>query len=303
MSHEFVVKQGESGRVDRFLATKIADVSRARIQTALKRGNVLVNGETVDKSTKVREGDTVVCTLVDETVELATIHIPILHEDDDLLVLEKPVGVIVHPTQTSQEYTVAHFVKDHVPGIEVVGESPERPGIMHRLDRDVSGVMVVAKNQEAYLALKQQFQGRTVEKEYRAIVFGEFERNRGGDIRFAIGRSSKTGKMSARPEGEDGKDAWTEYEVLDTTREMSYLSIRIHTGRTHQIRVHMTAAGHPIAGDTLYTTKEYRNRQQPDRLLLHAHRLAFLHPSTGERVEFTSEVPAQFTRFLHGEVL
>lgn len=290
------VNKGE--RLDRFLVSQITDKSRSAIQKLITAGGVTVNGEHVTKHHFLEVGDLVeVAEVVEEEVVFDRLEVPVLFEDEHVIVIEKPVGLLVHPTETSKEWTLAHFLQERIPEIVDVGDSEVRPGIVHRLDRHVSGVLVAAKTDEAFFQLKQQFQERTVEKEYRAIVHG-IPSKETDIIKFRIARSTtKKGRMAAKPEHEEvGRDAWTEYDVVDTYDEhYSLLSIKIKTGRTHQIRVHMSAIGHPVVGDVLYSHKEFGDATRFRRIFLHAHALAFEHPATGERMEMESQLPEEFT--------
>lgn len=298
MSSRYTVESTSVGeRLDRFLVSQFADRSRSAIQKLIKAGGVTVNGEQVTKHHFLEEGDLVeVAEIKEAEVVFDRKEIPVLYEDEHIVVVSKPVGILVHPTETSKEWTLAHFLREQYPEIADVGDSDVRPGIVHRLDRHVSGAMVAAKTDEAFYALKQQFQERTVSKEYCAIVHG-IPSKETDIIKFKIARSaSKKGRMAARPENSEGREAWTEYDILETYDEhYSKLSIRIKTGRTHQIRVHMSAIGHPVVGDVLYSHKEFGDATRFRRIFLHSHKLAFTHPVTKEEVEFTSALPDNFT--------
>lgn len=300
--HEWTVEQTQHGqRLDKFLTAQLHDTSRAQIQKWIAQGAVTVNGTAVSKHFAVQEGNVVRVQPVEVAVVThEAIEIPVLYEDDDLLVINKPVGVLVHPAEQSNEWTIADFLTKHVPGIGEVGDSPVRPGIVHRLDRGVSGVMVVAKTQPAFDNLKAQFASRQVGKEYRAIVHGIPEKAT-EVIKFKIARSkTKGGKMAARPEHEDGREAWTEYDVLRTLNQRyAELKVTIKTGRTHQIRAHLAAIDHPVVGDTLYASKHYKSDHQYPRMFLHAERLSVTHPRTRERVEWVAPVPQQFGEMMH----
>lgn len=297
MSNRVTVKEVNNGeRLDRFLVLQLPHESRSAIQRMITAGIVTVNGQQVSKHHFLHTGDVIVIgQQADEKVELVPQDVPVLFEDEQVIVIEKPEGMLVHPAPSSQEWTVADFLRQHVAGIETVGDNAIRPGIVHRLDRQVSGVLVAAKTQEAFESLKQQFQERSVEKEYRAIVNG-VPANATDIIKLKIARSSsKKGRMAARPESEEGRDAWTEYDLLDSYHQRyAALAVRIKTGRTHQIRTHLSAIGHPVVGDVLYAHKEYGDQTRFARLFLHAHRLNFTHPTTGERMECISELPKNF---------
>jgi 23S rRNA pseudouridine1911/1915/1917 synthase len=305
LKQEFTVEPAEDGlRLDKFLVARLPGQSRSQLQKLVTSGLVRVNGKQPTKHHFLSPGDRVV---IDQAAALPAakkgqqlaVDVRVLVEDDDLVVIEKPVGVLVHPVEGHMEWTLVDWLVARAPAAAMVGESRERAGVVHRLDRDVSGVMVLCKSPVAYAAMKQQFQARTVQKEYRAIVHG-VPAAASGVIKFRIGRSKTSGgKMAARPEHEAGREAWTEYEVLRAWHgRYAELAVHIKTGRTHQIRVHLAAIDHPVVGDNLYSSKHYRSQKQYPRLFLHSHRLAFAHPKTGEFMEFVSPEPAQFAEFL-----
>lgn len=299
MTHRWDISSAEGGkRIDTFIAGKLADVSRSHIQKDIVAGNITVNGSQVKKHYALQDGDSIEYSIVEkDQIEKIAIDIPILHEDEHILVIEKPCGVLVHPAHDETEWTLADFARDH--GASSVGDDPARPGIVHRLDRDVSGVMVITKTQEAFAHLKAQFQDRSVQKEYRAIVHGVPSQEY-GIIKFKIARGkTHGGRMAARPENAEGQDAWTEYSVLSKKHSRyAELSVQIKTGRTHQIRVHLAAIDHPVVGDTLYFSSHYSSKKTYPRVLLHAHTLAFVHPYTQEAVIYTSEIPSEFAEMM-----
>lgn len=305
MKQEFMVDAGHDGlRLDCFLVEQFPDRSRSRIQKWVKAGMVTVNGKEESKHHFLDEGDLIVVEINEDAPAKATQQadqqVEVLFEDDDIIVLNKPNTILTHPAQRPDDWTIAHFLRQYCPEVEGVGEEADRPGIVHRLDKKASGVMVAAKNQEAYEKMKQQFMDRRVEKEYRAIVHG-VPVNETDIIKFRLAHSkTKSGKMAARPEHEEGRDAWTEYDVLETkNKRYALLAVRIKTGRTHQIRAHLAAIDHPIVGDLKYVTSRWENgKKEYPRMFLHAYRLAFTHPTTGERVEFVAPPPQSFTDFL-----
>jgi 23S rRNA pseudouridine1911/1915/1917 synthase len=212
-------------RLDQFLAARFSDESRSQVQRWIARGVFVVNGKIVAKDYPLKVGDLVernaaVNAEQEEKVRAAQtpVEIPVLFEDESILVINKPIGVLVHPAPQSDEWTLVDFVRAHCAGIDGVGEDPTRPGIVHRLDRDVSGVMVIAKTVSAWEHLKEQFMQRSITKEYRAIVFGAMSKPT-GTITFKIAHSTtRGGKMAAKPDHEVGREAWTEYEVLQAFR-------------------------------------------------------------------------------------
>lgn len=305
MKKSYTVDEAHTGwRLDRFLVTQLPDLSRSAIQKLITNAHVLVNDKKVTKHHFLSTDDQI---QVDLEVAIAPIEedmpvIPVLYEDDDILVIEKPMGLLVHaaPHTPSHEKTLVDFLRMHVPGVDSVGENNERPGIVHRLDREVSGVMITTKTQVAFKAIKKQFQEHTVGKEYRAIVHGVLPQTT-GVIDMPIARSKTHGaKMAALPqhtEGE-GRQAHTEYTVLETYKQRySFLAVKITTGRTHQIRAHLAAIDHPVVGDKLYMSKHYGKKTYP-RLFLHSHKLEIQHPITKETMQFESPVPESFPAFL-----
>ena len=223
----------------------------------------------------------------------------IIFENDEFIVVHKPAGMLTHPTEKGETDTLADFLRSHFPAIADVGDAPDvRPGIVHRLDRDASGLLIVAKTQATFNNLKTQFQKREVEKEYFALVHGKILRDE-GTINFPIARG-REGKMGARSaEDEETRDAVTEFEVVKRYANATLVKVRPKTGRTHQIRVHFHAYDHPLVGDLLYRQKKYKMRAEEKlkRLFLHSYRLAFT-DLNGERVEFTDPLPAELEEFL-----
>jgi 23S rRNA pseudouridine1911/1915/1917 synthase len=291
-------------RLDVFLA-RASGMSRARIQRLVADGQVLLDGRPVKASAAVAAGQRVRLAIPPpEPLALRPEPIPleILFEDDDLLVLNKPAGLVVHPGAGRSTGTLVHALLAHcgrLPGIGGV----ERPGIVHRLDRETSGVMAVAKTEAAHRALSHQFKARIVRKRYLALAHGRIAAAE-GRIEAPIGRREQDRtRMGVRQAG--GREARTTYRVLGRLPEMTLLELGLETGRTHQIRVHLAYIGHPVVGDRVYGgRREARARSEgwPERQMLHAWRLAFHHPRTGERLEFTAPPPDDFAR-MAGEAL
>ncbi len=219
----------------------------------------------------------------------------IIAETDAWLVINKPAGLLVHPaSETDTEPTLIDALLAHDPKIAKVGPEPERPGIIHRLDRDVSGLMVVAKTQAAYDDLQTQFRERKIDKTYLALVHGVMELDE-GDIRFKLARSTTKGRMAARPvEKSEGKVAWTHYAVLERLPGATLLRVNIFSGRTHQIRAHLFALGHPVFGDTLYKRRQSDRRNEAPRLMLQSIELSFRDPVSGEKQTFTLDSDPAF---------
>jgi 23S rRNA pseudouridine1911/1915/1917 synthase len=276
-------------RLDRFLGTLAPDFSRSRLQGFIRDGRVFVNGDPAKPSLVLREGDSVVLEIPEETAPspLAAEEIPlgILFEDEHLLVIDKPAGLVVHPGAGNREGTLANGLLHHCAGIEVVGGT-ERPGIVHRLDKETSGCLVVAKTEQAHRSLAEQFATRHVEKTYLALTDG-VPRMPHGKIEAAIGRHAVHRQKMAVVER--GREALTHYRVLDSREGKALVQCHPKTGRTHQIRVHLKHLGQPVAGDPVYG-----RRGKFDRHMLHAWKLAFTHPATGKTVTFTAPLPRDF---------
>ena len=287
-------------RLDAWIARHLPELSRARVQALMAEGAVRLGGRLARPSLRLRGGEDVTVELPDPVAAaLAPEDVPltIVYEDARLLVVDKPAGMTVHPGAGRLSGTLVNALLHHVRDLSGVG-GMLRPGIVHRLDRGTSGLMVVAKDDETHRALAAQFASRRVEKEYLAIVHG-VPRARQGVIEAAIGRDPvHRKKMSVRaPRGREARSSYTVVEVLDGA---ALLRVRIHTGRTHQIRVHLAFLGHPIAGDATYGGTRPPSSRRPaartaleglKRPALHAARLAFTHPATGERLQFESRLP------------
>ena len=289
------------GRLDRWLAEHVPELSRARVQALISDGRVRVGGRTRKASHRLGIGETVEIdipppaaeTLVPEPIELA-----IVFEDDAVLVVDKPVGMVVHPGAGHATGTLAAAVLAHAPTTAGVG-GPRRPGVVHRLDKDTSGLLVIAKTAEAYESLTAQLASRTVTRRYRAVVHGRVSTAR-GVVDRAIGRHPHDRvRMAVLPRGR-GKPAVTRFAVLERFAAFTELDVRLETGRTHQIRVHMASLGHPVAGDRVYGGRSTRAPLPVpfEGLALHAAELAFVHPATGAALEFASPIPPRMTRLL-----
>lgn len=277
-------------RLDQFLRTQMPERSRAFLQTLIAEGHVLVNGEPSKASYKVRVGDTVSVEIPAPRpleTEPEAIPLDVLFEDDDLIVVNKPAGMVVHPAAGNFEHTLVNALLHHCRGQLAGIGGVERPGIVHRLDKGTTGCIVVAKNDAAHQSLVAQFKGRQVQKVYLAVCWGTFATG-DGRIETVIGRSARDRqRMSTRVSR--GRAALSEYRVVKQFAHFALVEVRPHTGRTHQIRVHMAHIGHPLVGDAVYG-RVRAGEIAVDRPLLHAYKLAFTHPRTGERLEFTAPV-------------
>lgn len=283
-------------RLDVFLSEKIKELSRSRIQKIVEEQRVRINGVSRKSSYKLREGERVEIDFElpeAEKIEPENIPIEVLYSDVCIAVVDKPSGMVVHPGAGNKRHTLVHTLLYHFPDIKMVGPE-ERPGIVHRLDKETSGVMVVAKNLKAYKELQRQFKVREVEKFYVGLVWGKMSRHE-GKISWAVGRHKKHGeKMSIKTR--KPRSAETLYTVQKEYGEFTLLEIKPTTGRTHQIRVHLSASGHPVVGDNRYGGR--KSKITCPRLFLHAQRLVFFHPETKERVEFSSRLPQDLRDFL-----
>jgi len=295
---EFVVRPdaGEGSRLDVFLAGRIKLLTRSQIRNLIDEGAVRVAGKARRAGYKLRADETVAFDYEipgPERLAPEAIPLKILYADEDVIVLDKPAGLVVHPGAGNASGTLANALLHHFPETASAGPA-DRPGIVHRLDKDTSGVMVAARTAAAYESLVGQFRRRDVHKTYLGLVWGRIASPE-GRINWPIGRHISEGrKISTR--SRHPKDAETFFKVLRIFRDATLLEIRPVTGRTHQIRVHLAAAGHAMAGDALYGRK--KSAKKFPRLFLHAHTISFLHPRTGERLTFTSELPSELETVL-----
>ena len=284
-------------RIDKFLSEQLPDQSRSYLQKLLKEGNVTVNEKTVKANYKVQLSDTVQLELPEpESPDILPEDIPldILYEDEDVLIINKPKGMVVHPSAGHYTHTVVNAVmfhcKEHLSGINGV----MRPGIVHRIDMDTTGAIVICKNDMAHQSLADQLKEHSITRKYRALVHGNLKEDE-GTIEGPIGRHPTDRKKMAINH-KNGKDAVTHYKVLERFGEATYVECRLETGRTHQIRVHMASIGHPLLGDTVYGSS--RNPYHLEGQALHAMILGFVHPRTGEYMEFTAPLPEYFVKLL-----
>jgi 23S rRNA pseudouridine1911/1915/1917 synthase len=289
-----------SARLDTFLRGKFPTVSRGTIQRLMEEGHILVNGRNVKPTHTPRAGERVeVCWPEPRVAEARAEEMPleILYEDKSLLVLNKPPGLVVHPAAGHEEHTLVNALLHHCRGeLSGIG-GVVRPGIVHRLDKETSGCMVVAKKDETHLALSAQFASRKVTKIYHAIVCGEIPRDK-GEVRAAIARHSSHRKRMTVNE-EAGREARTSYRVLERLRGATLAEAILHTGRTHQIRVHFQFLGFPLVGDMTYGNRQNQRLTElsgytAPRQMLHACKLAFIHPRTGKSVSFEAPQPDDF---------
>ena len=276
-----VPQEYEGERIDKFLSVLLEDASRSSIQKLIENEKVLVNGQPINKKYKV--------SIDDENIPL-----DIVYEDEHLLVVNKPRGMVVHPAPGNYSGTLVNALlyhcKDSLSGINGV----LRPGIVHRIDKDTSGLLIVAKNDKAHMGLAEQIKEHSFTREYNAVIVGHLKDDK-GTVNAPIGRNPKDRKKMCVTY-QNSKNAVTHYSVINDYEGYSHISLKLETGRTHQIRVHMAHLGHPVAGDSVYGNDKksaYLNGQ-----CLHAIKIGFIHPITDEYLEFTSDLPDYFNEFL-----
>jgi len=286
-----VPKDAARLRLDQFLARELPKFSRSRLQQLIRKEFIKLNGSPARPRDLVRTGDRVeINEPPPETIDNQPEAIPldVLFEDEDLIVINKPAGLVVHPGAGHREHTLVNALLHHFPKLSGIG-GKERPGIVHRLDKETSGCLVVAKTDEAHRGLSAQFEARTVEKIYLALVAGKLRKN-AGIVEEKIGRHpAHRQRMSIA--SKCGRAAKTEYRVVSSSDEMSLIECKLHTGRTHQIRVHLHHLGHPVLGDKVYGAKY--TKAFP-RQMLHAWKLGFQHPRTDEWKNFEAALPNDF---------
>ena len=290
-----VPEEADGARADKFLAEAIDHLTRSALQKLISAGNVEIDGKVIAKSRVLKEGEDI-SVLIPEAVSLdveaENIPLNIYYEDDDLLVVYKPKGMVVHPAPGNHNGTLVNALlwhcKDSLSGINGV----LRPGIVHRIDKDTSGLLLVAKNDFAHVHLAEQIKEHSLNRIYQTIVYG-VNMDDEGDVDAPIGRSTKDRKKMAIVEG--GRTAQTHYSVVKRYSGFTHVQCKLKTGRTHQIRVHMAYIGHPVAGDAVYGPKNVIT--QLNGQCLHAGTIGFIHPRTGEYMEFTAPLPEYFTEF------
>ena len=290
-SYQIGVGEDEE-RLDKWLSAAVPTLSRSYIQKCIKEGQVMVNELPCKANYRLRVDDEVLFQIpeaVEPSVEAENIPLSVLYEDADVLVVDKPKGMVVHPAPGHYSGTLVNAVLYHCKG-QLSGIN----GVLHRIDRDTTGSLIVCKNDAAHRGIAEQLKAHSLNRSYRAIVHGVIEENE-GTVRASIGRDEKDRKRMAVNE-KNGKEAVTHYKVLERFRDYTYIECRLETGRTHQIRVHMTSIGHPLLGD-----KIYGERKTPFHLegqTLHAYCLGFMHPASGEYIEVKAPLPTYFLHLL-----
>lgn len=290
---ELIVLPHESGmRIDAYLSMN-TDMSRSRAAVLIQDGLVKDERKVLNKpSIKVEAGQHIMLTIPQvKEVEIVPQNIPldILYQDSDVVVVNKPCGLVVHPAAGNEDGTLVNALMYHIKDLSGIG-GEMRPGIVHRLDKDTSGLILIAKNDRAHAILSEQFKERSMEKHYRAVAFGSFK-DECGLIDAPIARHPVDRKKMAIVPG--GKASQTEWKVLESLKGATYLDVHLLTGRTHQIRVHMHSVGHPLMGDSIYAPNIKHPVHIP-RLMLHAYSLAFTHPTTEERMTVVAPLPEAF---------
>ncbi len=298
MEYEFIITSENAGiRIDKFLSDNIPEKSRSQIANLIDSKAVLINGRTSVKSYKLNTDDLIQIN-VPEAVELEAIpeDIPldIVFEDEDIIVVNKPKGMVVHPAAGNYTGTLVNALLFHCQGRLSGINGVLRPGIVHRIDKNTSGLLVVAKSDRAHMSLSEQIKEHSMTREYRAVIYGHLKCEQ-GSVDAPIGRSALDRKRMCVTD-KNSKNAVTHYTVIEEFKDFSYIKCVLETGRTHQIRVHMSYIGHPLAGDDVYGPKKVITELSGQ--CLHAMKLGFVHPATNKYIEFSSELPDYFDKFL-----
>ena len=293
-SRELIVTDDYEGiRADKFIADAVESFSREKLKEIFDEKNVSVGDKAAKPSQKLRTGD-IVRVLLPEThvLELLPQNLPlrIVYQDEDIVIVDKPQGMVVHPAPGVSDGTMVNALLYHIDSLSAIN-GVIRPGIVHRIDKDTSGLLVVAKNDRAHRFLAVQFAEHTIARAYSTVVHGVMENDK-GTVDAPLGRDPHNRKAMAVTE-KNNKRAVTHYSVMKRYQNYTHLDVRLETGRTHQIRVHMKYIGHPVIGDRTYGRNTPLDNQFAGQLL-HAYLLGFLHPSTGEYMQFTSELPDYF---------
>ncbi|MEE0856211.1 MAG: RluA family pseudouridine synthase [Ruminococcus sp.] len=294
--HELICADNEI-RIDKYLSQTELGLSRSAAASLIEAENVLVNGKAVNKKHKLMQGDIISVSVPDPVeyeAKAENIPLDIVYEDDYLLVVNKPKGMVVHPAAGNYEGTLVNALlyhcKDSLSGINGV----MRPGIVHRIDKDTSGLLIVAKNDFSHALLAEQIKEHSFTREYEAVVFGNLKDD-SGTVDAPIGRNPNDRKKMCVTQ-KNSKNAVTHWEVLERFKSYTYIKCKLETGKTHQIRVHMAYIGHPVAGDPVYGVKKEKTGFEGQ--CLHARKIGFVHPSSGKYMEFESDLPEYFKNFL-----
>ncbi len=287
-------------RVDKFISEQVTELTRSHVQNLISDGLVTVDGNPAKANTKLKEGQTVTVNVPppkELKVEAEDISLDIVYEDDCMLVVNKPQGMVVHPAAGNYNGTLVNALLNHCKDSLSEINGVIRPGIVHRIDKDTSGLLLVAKNDQAHLSLSEQIKAHTLTREYIALVHGNIRQD-GGTVDAPIGRHNSDRKKMCVTD-KNSKNAVTHYTVLERHNGYCFVKCRLETGRTHQIRVHMASIGHPVIGDPVYGPKKSKFPEKAQ--LLHAVTVGFIHPVTKEYMEFKTEVPDRFRKYLRKE--
>lgn len=288
-----VLKEDENIRIDKYLSSNLSDITRTKIQSLIKDGYVLVNDETVSSNYKIKEDDFIEVEIVENNkslLEPEDIDIDILYEDDDLIVINKQKGLVVHPAPGNYTHTLVNALLYHFNELK---EDEIRPGIVHRIDKDTTGCLIVCKNDKAFQDIALQIKNKTCHRFYLALVEGELEYD-SGKIDAPISRNKKDRKKMAVVE--DGKPSVTNFKVIERFYKYTLVEFKLETGRTHQIRVHMQYINHPIVGDLQYGYKN--TRKDTNGQMLHAFKIEFIQPTTKEKIIIEAPLPEYFSNVL-----
>ena len=288
----------EAGRADAVLSAQLDGLTRSAAQKWMEKGRVTLNGKPVKKNAALKPGDTLLVSPPQpQDIDLVPQDIPldIVYEDDDVVVVNKPVGMVVHPAPGHPDGTLVNALLYHCKNTLSGINGEKRPGIVHRIDRDTSGLLIVAKNDKAHLALAEQLQDHSLFRLYHAVVLGGFKEE-AGTVNAPLARHPVDRKRMAVCRTGEGREAITHWQVVDSRNGYSHITCRLETGRTHQIRVHMTSMGHPLVGDVVYGSKKPFPGLAGQ--CLHAACLTFTHPTTGERMTVEAPLPQWFTKTL-----
>ncbi|MFN2339837.1 MAG: RluA family pseudouridine synthase [Halanaerobium sp.] len=289
-----VEKKDQDKRIDKYLAVEFGDLSRSFIQKLIIEEKITVNGAAVDKSYQVVPGELIKIVVEEKESEIKAVEmeLDIVYEDQDIIVINKNADRVVHPAPGHYDDTIVNALLAHVDNLSAIN-GVKRPGIVHRLDKDTSGLLIVAKNDQSHKKLAQQFKNRSVEKYYYALIEGNLAYEK-GKIDAPIGRDpNDRKKMAVRKH--HSKNAVSRFKIIEEFKNYTLVEVKIETGRTHQIRVHFSYLGHPVVGDKKYGSK---NQLAAKRQLLHAKRLIITHPVTGEKLEFEAELKSDFEAIL-----
>ena len=282
-------------RLDQAINKKYPDISRTIAQDMIKNGDIKIGNSKAKSSQKLKEKDEIeICFKEDESqtnIQATELNFPILYEDNDIIVINKPFGLVVHPGAGNEKTTVVSSILSHT-NLSPIG-LPDRPGVVHRLDKETSGIMVLAKTKEAHKNLAEQFASHDLDKEYIALIQGHIV-NKKGRIQVAIERDPIHRQRMKATSEENGKMAISIFEVLEYLNNATLIKVNILTGRTHQIRVHMAFTGHPLLGDTTYGGRKFGNSEH----FLHSHKLTIKHPITNETMTFQAEIPQRFQQVI-----